>query len=620
MTQPPPPPENSSDDRPSQPPKPPSAPQTPPTPPQGTGPTPPAPPAGPPQPAPGYGYPQAPQPPAPPAGYGYPQAPQPPAPPAPPAGYGYPQAPQPPQPPAGYGYPGQPAAPNPYAQQPGPYGGSPYSGYGYPGQPGAPSAAPTAPQAGGSGGGSREKKKQLTIIVAAVAAIALIVGGGVWYAASSGGGTKHSATDGKGGESAGSAKEKAPADPSSRILFQHENPTVSDSISTPGSWLTDTVYAKTGVAEVAGYDLDKGTKLWTIKLPGPVCEASTHMTADGRTAILYQPAMPTEDRPTHGCSQIAALDLKAGKKLWTQTVKSGDSVETFDNITVGEDAVAVGSSSGGAAFGIADGKARWLPKPDGDCHDGGYAGGAKLVAVRECGTYDAPVLHIQTVDPKTGKVLSDYTMAEGIEDASVISTDPLVVAADAGGTAKGSAVSDFYAIDNATGKLRTHISVPGDIYAVDCDIFHAENCTNAVVGNDRLYVSTEQHGGSADSDTNEIVAFDLATGKQTGQRADAGDDWEIYPLRMDGPNIIAYKSPPWDKSGQIVSIDGETFQETVLMQNPATREVRDIETSFSPDTAEFRYGQGRLFMGDDYVTKPSSYGKDYLVVAFGTDG
>jgi hypothetical protein len=483
-----------------------------------------------------------------------------------------------------------------------------------------------APQAGGSGGGSREKKKQLTIIVAAVAAIALIVGGGIWYTASFGGDTKHSAdsdgtTDDKGGASAGSAKEKVPADPSSTVLFQVPSPTVSDTINAPGSWLTDTVYAKSGVAEVVGYDRDKGTKLWTIKLPGPVCEASTHMTADGRTAIVYEPAMPTKDDPTHGCSQIAALDLKAGKKLWTQTVKAGDELETFDNITVSADAVAVGSSSGGAAFGIADGKARWLPKPDGDCYDSGYAGGAKLVAVRKCGTYGERVLHIQTVDPKTGKVLSDYTMAQGIEDAAVISTDPLVVAADAGGTAKGSAISDFFSIDNTTGKLRTHISVTGDIYAVDCDsIYHAEDCTNAVVGNDRLYVSTERHGGSADSDTNEIVAFDLATGKQTGQRADAGDDWEIYPLRMDGPDIIAYKSPPWDKGAQVVSIDGDTFKQTVLMQNPATDEVRDIEMDFSPDTSEFRYGQGRLFMAEDYVHEPSSYGKDYLVVAYGTDG
>src|SRR5690606_30509499 len=148
----------------------------------------------------------------------------------------------------------------------------------------------------------------------------------------------------------------------------------------------------------------------------------------------------------------------------------------------------------------------------------------------------------RSIDPKSGKVVTEYKMSEGIEYASVVSTDPLVVAADVGDSAgDGSGISDFFSVDNKTGKLRARISAPGDDYAARCDgITKIEKCSGLAVGQDKLYIATEEHEGTGKySDTNEIVAFDLATGKQTGQRADAGDGYTLTPLRMDGANVIA---------------------------------------------------------------------------------
>jgi hypothetical protein len=491
---------------------------------------------------------------------------------------------------------------------------------------------PLHPQPGQPGGGGRKFGASAVIITAAVVAIALIVGGGIWYSSSSGkdDDTKKTATAGgttggtndKGGTTSG-GKEKVPASAASKVLFEVPMPKVSDTMVTAGSWLTDKVYAKSGSAEVVGYNRDTGAKQWTIKLPGPVCQATKHTTTDGKTAILYEPAMPTEDKPSHGCSQIAAIDLNAGTKLWTKTANSGDQPISFENVTVSANTVAVGSSDGGAAFDIATGKVLWSPKAT-DCYDAGYGGGAKLVAVRRCGTYDSPTLHIQTIDPVSGKVLSDYKMAQGIEYASIVSTDPLVVAADVGDSAgDGSGVSDFFSIDNKTGALRSHIPAPGKQYAARCDgITRVEYCAELAVGNDRLYVPTEEHDGSGDSysQTNEIVAFDLATGKQTGQRADAGDGYTITPLRMDGSNLLAYKSPPYNKGGQVVSIDGTSFKETKLLENPSTETVRSAETTFLPDYAEILYGEGHLYMSSVYADKASSSStadKD-LAIAFGT--
>ncbi|MEU1402122.1 PQQ-binding-like beta-propeller repeat protein [Streptomyces sp. NPDC005728] len=623
MTQPPPPPNQPPHQPPPQggfgPPQdqPPTAPPAPPTPPSHQPPpTPPTPPGFQKNPQPGYGYPQqppAPQTPQPQPGYGYPQAPQP--------GYGHPQTPQTPQPPQpGYGYPG--AQQNPYSQSAPPT--VPYAqqqGYGYPGGP----AAPMPPQPAQPGGG--KSNAALVIIVAALVVIALIVGGGVWYAKSSGDDGKKNDTAGSSGGTGGKdgsggtstqGKEKVPANTAAGVLFQVPLPQTDDTVVTAGSWLTDKVYAKSGVAEVVGYDPASGSKLWTLKLPGPVCTAAKHVTEDGRTAIVFQPKMPPKNSSA-GCSQVAAVDLAKGTKLWTKTVKSGDTPIALDNVTVSQHTVAVGSTNGGAAFDIESGKVLWQPKPGDTCFDAGYGGGAKLVAVRKCGSYGNRQLHIQTIDPTSGKVISDYQMSAGIEYASVVSTDPLVVASDVGNSAgDGSGVSDYFSIDNKTGKLITRISAPGDTYAGRCDgISRVEACKGIVAGGGRLYVPTEEHDGTGKySKTNEIVSFDLATGKQTGQRAQAGDGYTIIPLRMDGGNLLAYKRPPYDKGGQIVTLDGGSFKATELLENPATPDVRRAEATMLPDYAEILYGQGRLYMSAVYAHK-ASYGKEYLVLAFG---
>ncbi|MFE5890395.1 PQQ-binding-like beta-propeller repeat protein [Streptomyces sp. NPDC056462] len=550
-------------------------------------------------------------------------------------GYGYPQAPQggqQPTPPAGYGYPGQQPAPNgqpqnPYGQQQNPYGQQ--AGYGYPQQ-----TVPMHAQATGPGGGGQRSSGQLAVIVAAAVVVISLIIGGVLYAksgdeggkdetASSSGGTGGGDNgDGGGGVDAPDGTEKVPADTNSDVLFQVKAPDVEDdtSVVVSGSWLTDEAYVKSGVAEIVGYDRDKGTKLWTVKLPGPVCQASKHVNEDGLTAVAFQPDMPTKERPSYGCSEVAAIDLDAGKKLWTKSTEVEGRPLRFDNLTVSGGTVAAGGTSGGTAFDLETGKQLWVPKAEDGCYDLGYAGGEKMVAVRKCGSYDQPQLHIQTIDPKSGKVISEYKMAEGVEYASVVSTEPLVVAAEAG-QSDAIGISDVFAIDNKTGKLRIRISVPADQFAAKCSgVTTIEQCKGVVVGNDRLYVETEQHSsGGERGRTNEIVAFDLATGKQTGQRADAGDGYTITPLRMDGGNVIAYKRPPYDKGGQIVSVDGGSFKETKLLENPAARAVRDVETRMSPEYSEFIYSQGHLYMSAVFASElTSSADPKAHVIAFGT--
>ncbi|WP_406148293.1 PQQ-binding-like beta-propeller repeat protein [Streptomyces sp. NBC_01012] len=608
--------------------KPPAAPPTPP--PGGYG-TPPPPPGG-------YGTPQTPPPPGgygtpptppPSGGYGTPQTPPPGQPPQSPA-YGYPQAPPPGQPPAqpGYGFPQGPP--------PGQPGMPPQQGYGYP-------TAPMQPQyQGPQQGGGKKFTTQMQIIVAAAVAVVLIVGGGIFYASSGsddgkqdeassagtdGGGAEGGEGKGGSGDGLAGGTEKAPSDTKSKVAFQLPHPKVTDTTVVAGSWATDKAYVKTGVNEIVGYDLDKGTKLWSIPLDGQLCAASRHMSKDYKTAIAFQDGKPSAKNKYPSCTQIAGLDLATGKLMWSKSVtsaSSGDDAVRFNEVTVSGGTVAAGGTSGGAAFKLADGAELWKPKADAnDCYDMGYGGGEALAVVRKCGSYDDPQLTIQPLNPDTGAPLSSYNMPAGVEYASIVSTKPLVVAADVGDTAgDGSSISDFFSIDAATGKLIVKISADADKYAADCGSTEVEECTALAVGNNKIYLPTEDHeGGGEYGDTNEIVAFDLTTGKLVGGKADAGDRYSLTPLRMDGSNVIAYKEPPYDKGGQIVSIDGSTFEQTVLMVNPDDKSVHDAETSFSVDYAEFIYEKGRLFISEQMLSKPSKSSlddKQYLVVSFGT--
>ncbi|WP_443071667.1 outer membrane protein assembly factor BamB family protein [Streptomyces sp. WMMC940] len=545
-----------------------------------------------------------------PGGFGAPTTP-------PQPGYGYPQTP-PGQPP-GYGYPQAPGLP---AQ---PMGRQPY-GYGSPGQSTQP---PYGPQPGGPGG--KKPNTQMQIIIAAVVAVVLIIGAGVWYAAAKGdderGNAKGSSRGADGGKdkALGGGKEKAPSNPAAKVAFQLPQPKVTDVTDVSGSWVTDSLYVKTGINSVVGHDLTTGTVKWTLPLPGQVCAASRHATADHKTAIAFEPAKRKPPRNYEKCTEVGAIDLTTGKLLWSKSATgSGDDKARFNEVTLSGGTVAAGGTDGGAAFDLATGAVRWKPQVNAEnCYDMGYGGGPALVAARKCGDYGSQYVVIQSLNAQTGAPVSSYKMPTGVEYASIVSTKPLVVAADVGDTAgDGSGISDFFVVDEKTGKLKVKISADADRFAARCGSTEVETCRHIVVGNNRLYLPTEEHEGSGEyGDTNEIVSFDLTTGKPTADKADAGDRYTISPLRMDGGNLIAYKRPPYDKGGQIVSIDGGTFKQTVLLEIPSDESVREAESSFSEDYSEILYADGRLFISETMLSKRSGSAsrQEYLVLSLSTN-
>ncbi|MFE9256258.1 hypothetical protein [Streptomyces sp. NPDC006879] len=529
--------------------------------------------------------------------------------------YGYP--PEQPAGQPGYGYPQVPAAPGPYGYgaATNPYGQPPPQPYGPP-APTVPGGVPAPPPRNGS------TRAQLLIVLAAVVAIAVIVATGFWLVATDRGqeGELSLGAGARGDRTPAAGAERAPVSARSRPLLSVAHPKVDDIATVKGSWLTDTVYAKTNLRKIVGYDLDTGATKWTIPLPGQVCAATSHMSGD-LTAILFEPARRVGENGYQRCTEAGVLDLGAGQLVWSRSARganSGDQKVEFKEITVSGQTVAAGGLQGGAAWNLADGASRWVPKSDPDlCYDLGYAGGGSLAALRKCGRSGSQYLLVQSLDPVTGAPASSYKMSPGIEWASIVSTEPLVVAADLNA---GGGVSDLFSLDARTGALRARIALTKGSYAPRCDATAVEQCMKIVVGNGRVYLPSAEHqGGGAYGRTNEIVSFDLATGKQTTDRADAGGGFTMFPLRMDGPNVIAYKRPTHAVGGQIVSIDASSMRQTVLMKNPDDEANRAAESSFSADQAEIRYREGRLFTSESMVSKPyEGADREYLIVSFTT--
>ncbi|WP_061335267.1 outer membrane protein assembly factor BamB family protein, partial [Streptomyces scabiei] len=553
-------------------------------------------------------------------------------------GYGYPQTP-PPQP--GYGYPGQQG---PYGQpQPGPYGQQPPPGpYGY-----QPPTMAMHPQMGQPAG---KKKVNTTaiIITAAVVAIALIVGGGVLYTSTSGGddsGKKDTAssegtTGGKddtkgddggsssaGGSSSGGvevpteAQEKAPSSAAAKILFQVPAHEVKEKLtidSVKGSWLTKTTYAKSALNKIVGYEPDTGKTKWTLDLTGQTCAGSREITTEGIAVVVTESAKRKNNDDRQPCTEVTAFNVETGKEVWTKSADTSGEKVPFGEVTIsGTTVAAAGGYGGGAAFDVNSGKVLWSPKV-GECTDEGYAGGAQLIAVRKCGDYGSETFQIQLLDPKSGSVKWTYKVPSGIQRAKIISTKPVVFGVVTGSDIPLNGTTDIFSLDDS-GKLRAKISVPDKKYDYECPVRGVWACRGIYVGNDKVYMPTKNHDGTgAYSSTNEIVSFSLATGKSTGDRVDAGDDYDLFPIRMDGPNIIAYKDGPYDKGAQIVSIDGKTLKQTKLLETPSSESVLRAISGMTPTLSEMLYTDGRWFIGSELVSKPYSKDeKEYTALGFG---
>ncbi|MER5944779.1 PQQ-binding-like beta-propeller repeat protein [Streptomyces sp. NPDC001904] len=519
-----------------------------------------------------------------------------------PAAFGPPPPPQ--TPPQGYG------TPHPYA-------------YGYPQPPTVPPPTPAG----------RPGAPLVLIIAAAVVAIALIIGVGVLYATSDDGGGDRpgsTAADGKrGGDDASASgsgfgapgEEKVPADPAARLAFALPAPRVAGNHvdSVVGSWLTDRTYAKADVGRIVGHDPATGKKTWTLRLPGQTCGATEDVTKDALAAVVSENGARAADGRHRPCTQITLFDVNTGRKVWTKSVGTGAAAVPFEEPVFSGDTLALGGGlRGGAAFDIKTGRILWQPQR-GTCQDVGYAGGAQLATVRRCAVDGREQYEVQLLDPETGRPRWTYKLADGVGSARVLATDPVVVGVGTGEGAAGT-VTGITPM-TATGRPLTTIPLDADGYDLGCDVGRTDGCRKIVVGNGRVYLATRPHEGGPAGTTNEIVSYGLASGRLTG-RADGGAH-RLFPLRMDGGNVLAYADGSFGKGARVVSVDPRSMKQTTLLQTPADDTAAYAVSGMVVGLtgSEVRYSGGRLFLGKALTGAPASKDrKEYTAVAFSAGG
>ncbi|MEF9883403.1 hypothetical protein [Streptomyces sp. P9-A4] len=571
---------------PGTPPVPPQAPQTPPPPagPPGMPPT--APPAAPgpygQQPQPGYGYPQQGQP----GPYGQ----QPP--------YGYPQQGQP-----GYGQ--QPQQPGPYGQQQNPYGGHPTQPMYQGGQ--------TPPPPGGGG-----PLKGRTGVVAAVAAAAVLVAAVTTWAVVGGDDEKDpiagpTATassssnvpkptesvdkgdgsgDGSNGEEDLNAGRK---DGEAKVnwLLKNDVDLPRNGADVYGPWIVGDTVVKAMYKGVDGYSLTDGSPKWHVDVPFELCAAPANPSATGVMVFGY--AESAKDGAK--CSELQQIDLKTGKAGWKKSVPKPKGLFAFSDNTlaISGNTLTVAGTSSAYGFSLADGR-QLFTGPTSGCKPFAYAGGSKLIAAMDCpsGSSSKKIQAIGPVDAATGKPRYTFKLEAGWEVDKVYSVDPLVVSA----TQREPKKWTIFTL-NPNGTLRSQIQGGKDKFAPSCGgsfvVFgrNLEGCTGVAADANNFYMATDVGYGKS----NEVVAFDLRTGKPTW-RSKAPEGQSMTPLRMEGSEVLLYVDSSYDKGGAVATLAPTGGAPKILLQHPAS--TSEIENSFySPGYA---YGGGTFVVASGRVS------------------
>ncbi|MFK0015296.1 PQQ-binding-like beta-propeller repeat protein [Streptomyces sp. NPDC091027] len=539
------------------------------------------------------------------------EPPQPPNQPPTPSGYGHLPGP----PPQAYGYPQQ--GENPYAQQPAHAQQPPY-----PQQPPTVAAYPAhglqPPPPGGPG---MPPKKKTTLLVAAAVASALVLGGVGWAVLAGGDDAKEpvaqesgdakpsgspSVDKGDGNGDGGAAQTDLNAgrkQGEDKVLWlktaKIDGPGAG--VESKGQWIVADTVAKAVGNTIKGYAVTDGKEKWAITLPADLCATTPRTTEDGKTVVLHKNG-PSE---TADCNQIRMIDLKAGKEGWSKEVTKESDFDMFldPNLALTGDTVTVNRLTRATAFRISTGDKLFASPAEG-CVPGAYAADSgKMIGIATCYDKDGTV-EVQDADPVTGKKTWTYRLPKGWKVNRVYSVDPIVLDL---GNAESKERSII--VLGPDGKQRATLSGEGK-FPTECGMSFDDSlqgCANAVADAGTLYLPTKADIGKA----NEIVAFDLATGKAKW-RVPAGEGRTIEPVKAANGTLIAYRKAENAQGGEVLSVPADGSTPTALLRHPSGA-AAPIESSFY--TPQVDYVDGRFFISTSRLNAKDSDEK--LLMVFG---
>ncbi|MEU9989364.1 PQQ-binding-like beta-propeller repeat protein [Streptomyces sp. NPDC048045] len=474
---------------------------------------------------------------------------------------------------------------------------------------------------------ARRRRRALGVVAAAVAAVLLVGAGLLWY--HSDGGTK-GRTDTTAAQQAPDAVretlEKAPASPEGQVVTRHdEDKLTSQTRLAPGTWATGKIVARAVANRIDGYRIgsqwDDDKAAWSLSLDGHVCAVSRDVTADGRTAVVVQPAPGRSSGKKKGvCDEVLMVDLDTGRKLWQKKMPAADfAYVTNTNIALTRGVVAIAWELGSVAYDMDNGKRLWnTTLATSQCHDSGYAGGRALLALVTCGQSDDTTYRVEKLEPRTGKVVWQYSVSKGVHDVRLPSADPPVLAVAAGDTL----VTDLITLDPKNGERLA--TIPMHAYEPHCDAGMyfglVDKCYGVVVGRDRIFVMSKDETDLTTKPENHITAFDYRKGTAVA-RFDGRLFQSVLPVRANGDDLIVYRSSLDDiQPAAVVDWNPRTDKETpyLLFHLP-----EDDEGELSdPEQSDVLYEQGRVFFARRELSRDDLHPKDPVlsVLGVGTAG
>ncbi|MEV7640149.1 PQQ-binding-like beta-propeller repeat protein [Streptomyces rubiginosohelvolus] len=472
----------------------------------------------------------------------------------------------------------------PYEPQPGVYGdpGQPQPGpYGYPPQPQPPNRP--------SGGRSRGR------LVAAVLAGVLVIGAGVWFVAGGDDGSdgkkpvaKESTAPKRPG--AESNRKKTPAAEAAEInkgrtegeakvrWIQRNGVDVPLGASALGPWTTGGIVAKAMYRTVSGYSLEDGSQQWSLRLPADVCAAPTRPTADGKIVIGL--LTDTSANAEENCDKLQMIDLATGEAVWSKTIGRAvnNDLLRYVVMAISGDVMTIGGLGRAEAFRVSDGKPLWGKLP-GSCAVNGFAGGSVLLASVSCPSQTEGGFHdeVRRIDPVTGRTLWTYKVRKGWNVDAFHSVDPPVIFLRKGPLVGGTSA---IAVLNDDGTFRSQPAPGGDAPEGRCPGKERELGWNldicmgvaADTDTDTLYVATKPRPEGR-SFTNDVVAFDMSTGKKKWKVPSPATQ-TLMPLRVEDGKVLMYLSPPGPKNkdvgGGIMALGPQGGTPQPVLRHPAS--------------------------------------------------
>ncbi|RZB16192.1 hypothetical protein StrepF001_28925 [Streptomyces sp. F001] len=488
-------------------------------------------------------------------------------------------------------------------------------------------------------GQKKRRRRQLLGLVSAVLVAALGVGGWLLWGAGGGSaasGDKAQDARGQGRLDVRQTVEKRPAATAGAMAFRfsEDGMVPGERTEMPGMWATDKILAKGINRTVAGYrlgtDAAVGDEAWKLRLGGPICGTTQHVNGENRTAVLFR---ASEEKDAL-CNHVAFVDLDQGQKVWeaefpVSELGVGDGTpedSTFQDqpgITLARATVVVTWGGGTDAYDMDRGTLRWRVKsPASDvCEHNGAAGGTAVLVRLSCwtdpeatsGSFDSITYKVRKLDLQTGATKWTYSVAKGVREIRLLSSDPAVIATAAGEVG----ITDLISLDEK-GKYRTTIRLGSGGYVVECkdevDFLAAEDCPTMVVGAGQVFVMSKEQGTLVNN-SNWIVGFDLTSGN-TVKKFESGRNALIRPLRMSGDQLLALReSSDHISPNGLVSLDPNTGEETPYLYFDLPSEGWPLT---SAELSDIVVQNGRIFFGSRAAEGPTE-GKAWIWLVVGIE-